>query len=104
MPYDLNLSRQLLKDAGYENGFNLTLDCPEEFPVQIDLSEEIANQLSQIVNVSVNLLPAEEYYEKLYSGNCSIYFIGWIPATGDGGEIFDYLLRSENDPLGSWLI
>jgi peptide/nickel transport system substrate-binding protein len=100
LPYDVNLSRQLLKDAGYEDGFNLTLDCPEEFPSQIDLSEEVVNQLSQILNVSLNLIPAEEYYHKLYSGNCSIYFMGWIPATGDGGEIFDYLLRSENDPLG----
>jgi peptide/nickel transport system substrate-binding protein len=100
LPYDLNLSRQLLKDAGYENGFNLTLDCPEEFPTQIKISEEIAKQLSQILSVTVNLLPTEEYYTKLYARNCSIYFIGWIPATGDGGEIFDYLLRSENDPLG----
>jgi peptide/nickel transport system substrate-binding protein len=100
LPYDLNLSRQLLKDAGYENGFNLTLDCPEEFPLQIEISEEIARQLSQVVSVTVNLLPTEKFYEKLYGGNCSIYLSGWIPATGDGGEIFDYLLRSENDPLG----
>jgi len=100
LPYDLNLSRQLLKDAGYENGFNLTFDCPEEYPRQIEISEEIAKQLSQILSVTVNLLPAHEFYDKLYMRNCSIYFIGWIPATGDGGEIFDYLLRSENDPLG----
>jgi len=100
LPYDLNLSRQLLKDADYENGFNLTLDCPEESLTLIEISEEIAKQLSQILSVSVNLLPAEEYYNKLYARNFSIYLIGWIPATGDGGEIFDYLLRSENDPLG----
>jgi peptide/nickel transport system substrate-binding protein len=100
LPYDLNLSRRFLKDAGYENGFNLTLDCPEEYPTQIKICEEIANQLSQILSVTINLLPTEEYYNKLYARNCSIYFTGWIPATGDGGEIFDYLLRSENDPLG----
>lgn len=100
LPYDLNLSRELLRDAGYENGFNLTVDCPEEYPTHIAISEEITNQLSKILTVNFNLLPAEEFYHKLYSGNCSIYFIGWIPATGDGGEIFDYLLRSENDPLG----
>lgn len=100
LPYELNRSKQLLTDAGYENGFNLTLDCPEEFQQQIDITEEIAKQLSQILNVRVNLLPTEEYYHKLYMGKCSIYFIGWIPATGDGGEIFDYLLRSENHPLG----
>jgi peptide/nickel transport system substrate-binding protein len=100
LPYDLNLSRQLLKDAGYENGFNLTLDCPEEYPAQIEISEKIAKQLSQILSVTVDLLPAEEYYNNLYARNCSIYLIGWMPATGDGGEIFDYLLRSKNDPLG----
>ena len=100
LPYDVNLSRQLLREAGYENGFDITLDCPQEYPTQINLSKEIVNQLAQIINVSLNLLPAEEFYHKLYSGNCSIFISGWIPATGDGGEIFDYLLRSEHDPLG----
>jgi peptide/nickel transport system substrate-binding protein len=100
LPYDLNLSRQLLKDAGYENGFNLTLDCPEEYPRQINFSEEITKQLSSIIHASVNVIPAEEYYHKLYARNCSIYFMGWYPSTGDGGEIFDYLLRSKNTPLG----
>lgn len=100
LPCDVNLSRQLLSSAGYENGFHLTLDCPEEYPTLINLSEEIVRQFSQIVNVSLNLIPADEYYHKLYDGNCSVYIMGWIPATGDGGEIFDYLLRSEHDPLG----
>ncbi len=101
LPYDLNLSRQLLKEAGYENGFNITLDCPEIYVLQVEICEEIVQQLSQVVNASLNLLPSEEeYYTKLYGGNYSVYFLGWIPATGDGGEIFDYLLRSENHPLG----
>jgi peptide/nickel transport system substrate-binding protein len=101
LPYDLNLSRQLLKEAGYENGFNLTLDCPENYAQQIEICEEIAQQLSQIINISINLVPTEdEFYTKLYMGDYPIYFSGWIPATGDGGEIFDYLLRSENHPLG----
>jgi peptide/nickel transport system substrate-binding protein len=100
LPYDLNLSRQLLRDAGFEHGFNLTLDCQQEYPLLIQICTEIVRQLSQILSVRLNLLSSDEYYEKLYARNCSIYFIGWIPATGDGGEIFDYLLRSEHDPLG----
>jgi peptide/nickel transport system substrate-binding protein len=101
LPYDLNNSRRLLQEAGYEHGFHLTLDCPQEFVLMVNLTEEIARQLSAILNVSVNILPtAEQYYSKLESGNCSLYFMGWIPATGDGGEIFDYLLRSENHSLG----
>jgi peptide/nickel transport system substrate-binding protein len=101
LPYDLNFSRQLLRDAGYENGFNLTLDCPENSVMQQKISKEIVRQLSQIINISINILSnEEEFYTKLYDGNCSIYLLGWVPATGDGGEIFDYLLRSENHPLG----
>jgi len=101
LPCNLNLSRQLLKDAGYEHGFNLTLDSPGNYPQQIEICKEISRQLSQVINVSVNLVSTEqEYYTKLYMGNYSIYLMGWIPATGDGGEIFDYLLRSENHPLG----
>jgi peptide/nickel transport system substrate-binding protein len=100
LSYDVNLSKQLLTEAGYENGFNLTLDCPQGFPSQINLSKEVIRQLSSIINVSLNLLTIDEYYSKLYSRNCSFYFLGWIPATGDGGEIFDYLLRSADHPLG----
>lgn len=101
LSYDLNLSKKLLKDAGYEHGFNITIDCPENYVAQIEISNEIARQLSEIVNISVNLLPVtEDYYTRLFMGNFSVYILGWIPTTGDGGEIFDYLLRSENHPLG----
>ncbi len=101
LSYDSNLSRQLLREAGYEHGFNLTLDCPEGYLLQTKISEEIVRQLSQVINISLNFIPDEmDYYAKLYDGNCSLYFLGWIPATGDGGEIFDYLLRSEYHPLG----
>jgi peptide/nickel transport system substrate-binding protein len=97
----VNLSRQLLKKAGYENGFNITIECPEIYVIQIEIWEEIARQLSQVINVNVTLLPTEEeYYMKYNRGDYPVYLMGWIPATGDGGEIFDYLLRSENHPLG----
>lgn len=99
--YDVNLSRQLLREAGYEHGFNVTLECPENYTILIAICQEIATQLSEITNVSVKPLASEEeYYTKLYMGKYPLYLLGWIPATGDGGEIFDYLLRSEDHPLG----
>ncbi len=101
VPYDVNISRELLRQAGYENGFTLALDCPENYVLQLEISEEIVRQLSQIINISVNRnITEEDYYTKMFMGDSPLYFTGWIPATGDGGEIFDYLLRSENHPLG----
>jgi ABC-type transport system substrate-binding protein len=32
--------------------------------------------------------------------NISFYFTGWMPATGDGGEIYDYLIRTINSTAG----
>jgi peptide/nickel transport system substrate-binding protein len=96
----LNLSRSLLAEAGYAHGFNLTLDCAQESPVMIELSEAIAAQLSQIISVHLNIIPWEKCLEFINARNRSIYLVGWLPATGDGGEIFDYLLRSDQDPLG----
>ncbi len=32
--------------------------------------------------------------------NTSFLISGWIPATGDGGEIFDYLIRTVNISAG----
>jgi len=100
LPYDVNASRELLRKAGYEHGFNLTLYCPEGWPTITAISNELARQLSYILSVNVTFLSNDEYYGKLYMGDCPVYLLGWIPATGDGGEIFDYLLRSEHDPLG----
>jgi peptide/nickel transport system substrate-binding protein len=101
LPYDLNLSRQLLTEAGYEQGLTVTLECPENYTVQVELCEEIVRQLSPVINISLTLISSEEeFYSKLFMGEYPIYFLGWIPATGDGGEIFDYLLRSERHALG----
>jgi peptide/nickel transport system substrate-binding protein len=94
LDYNLNKSIDLLKEAGYENGFNITLDCPIDWYDDLEICTEISKQLSPIINVELNPLPLEEYFNKILNRNSSFYIIGWIPTTGDGGEIFDYILRS----------
>ena len=95
--YDQNESIKLLKEAGYENGFNITLDCAFDWYDDLIICEEITRQLSPIINVSLNPLSVEEYYNKILNRNSSFYIIGWIPTTGDGGEIFDYILHSVDE-------
>ncbi len=94
LEYNLTKSINLLKEAGYENGFNITLDCPIDWYDDLAICSEITKQLSSIINVKLNPLPLEEYFNKILNRNSSFYIIGWIPATGDGGEIFDYILRT----------
>ena len=100
LEYNLNESLNLLKEAGYEDGFNITLDCPFDWYDDLAICEEIVMQLKPIINVTLNPLSIEDYFDKILNRNSSFYIIGWIPTTGDGGEIFDYILRSVDEKNG----
>lgn len=96
LAFDLDAAKKFLEDAGYEGGFQTTLDCPEE-NIMKNVSKEIIEQLLKInISVDLNALPLNDYYNKVFSRNTSFYIIGWLPGI-EGGEMFDYLLRSVDD-------
>ena len=100
LPYDLNESRELLKEAGYEEGFELVLDCAENYTQHRKVCEVLKTQLSEIIDVKLNLMSAEDYWMKIIHRNTSFYILGWLAATGDGGEIYDYMIRTVDQEAG----
>ncbi|KYK20023.1 hypothetical protein AYK24_04415 [Thermoplasmatales archaeon SG8-52-4] len=100
LPYDLEKAKDLMIEAGYEDGFEIELDCHEEADNLKLICKLIQSQLSGIIDIKLNFLPTDEYYMKLFSRNCSFYSLGWLAATGDGGEIFDYMLRTVDHEAG----
>ena len=100
LPYDLEIAKELMKEADYEEGFELVLDCPEEAENQKRIGKLLQTQLSDIIDVKLNFLPIEDYSMKLMTRNMSFYMIGWLAATGDGGEIFDYMIRTVDQEAG----
>lgn len=100
VPYNLSHAQTLMNDAGYPHGFDLDLDCADYYMIT-ELCETIATQLKEIqINVHVNPLTAIELFDTTCSGNSSFFFIGWIPASGDGGELFDYILMTVDTQQG----
>ena len=60
-PYDLQLAEQLLSEAGYPDGFDLTLYTPYDFrdmPEIVDLGEVVAEMWEEI-GINVHLMPTE---------------------------------------------
>jgi len=94
LSYDLNKARQYMKDAGYEEGFEITLDCRES-EIRENASRMIADQLSLInITVEVNILSSSDFYSKISNRESLCYFVGWATDSADAGEIFDNILRS----------
>lgn len=100
LDYNIELAENLLNESGYGNSFEITLDYPSKWYDDEAICEEVITQLSEIIDVKPNAMPVHEYFEKILSRNSSFYIIGWIPATGDGGEIFDYILRTVDEEKG----
>ncbi|HEX5165576.1 MAG TPA: ABC transporter substrate-binding protein [Thermomicrobiales bacterium] len=73
--YDPDQAKQLLAEAGLEDGFSATLDVAPTFK---EIAEAIAGQLSAInVSIEVNVMDPQALTEKYNSGASEMYFSSW---------------------------
>lgn len=103
LPYNVTLSQQLLAEAGYEQGFDIILDCiTEGFAYNAENCYLIAQQLSAVgINVTMNNLSMEEFDAKVVSEkNTSMYLVGYGMISVDGGWFYDLFIRSVGENLG----
>ena len=102
MEYDQEEARALLSEAGYEDGFQIELDCPNDRYVNDEeICKEVSRQLREIgIEVELNIQPKADFFPKVLGRNTSFYLLGWATDTADGGEIFDYLLRTVDEDRG----
>ena len=101
MPYDANAAKKLLADAGYPNGFEFTLDCPNNRYIN---DEEICQAVTAMwakigLTAKLNAMPRATYFQKIQKFDTSVYLLGWATATFDGLYTLQSLIRSV-DPKG----
>jgi peptide/nickel transport system substrate-binding protein len=99
LPYDRDRAKKLLADAGYPNGFEVTLDCPNNRYIN---DEEICLAVSAMlarvgIQTKVATLPRATYFPKLEKYDTSFYMLGWGGAITDAQTMLSPVLRS-NDP------
>jgi peptide/nickel transport system substrate-binding protein len=81
LPYDPAKAKALLAEAGYPNGFSITLDC-----VNIAWREAVcqaaAAMLSQVgIKTTLRSSPTNSFFPKLTTGSASFVEYGWTPTT-----------------------
>jgi peptide/nickel transport system substrate-binding protein len=95
-PYDLAAAKKLMTEAGYADGFEVTLDCPNNRYIN---DEEICITLAQMwskigVKVRVNAMPRATYFPKLEKWDTSLYMLGWGGAVTDAETTLTPVMRN----------
>ena len=99
LPYDLPAARKLMIEAGYPDGFEVTIDCPNNRYVN---DEEICIALASMwaqlkVKLKVNAQPRTLYFPKLEKLDTSLYMLGWGGAVTDAETTLTPVMRQRGD-------
>ncbi len=99
LPYDPEGAKKLLADAGYPQGFEVTMNCPNDRYVNdARICQAVAANLSRI-GVKINLAAETKgtYFPKVLRRDTSFYLLGWTPTTYDAHNAFNSLTRCIDD-------
>jgi peptide/nickel transport system substrate-binding protein len=99
LPFDPEASKKLLADAGYPNGFEVTMNCPNDRYVNdARICQAVAANLSRI-GVKINLAAETKgtYFPKILRRDTSFYMLGWTPTTYDAHNALTSLTRCVDD-------
>jgi peptide/nickel transport system substrate-binding protein len=83
--YDPEAAKKLLAQAGYPDGFALTLDAPNDRYVNDEqLAQALAQMLARVgIQTKVETMPASVYFAKARAGEFSFALLGWGSFSGD---------------------
>jgi peptide/nickel transport system substrate-binding protein len=101
--YDPDDAKKLLAEAGYADGFEVGMDCPNDRYVNdAAICQAVVGMLAR-VGVKVNLMaqPKALYFAKiLKAGNfqSSFYLLGWTPGTLDAHNVLYDIMGCRDDP------
>ncbi|MBJ3763872.1 ABC transporter substrate-binding protein [Maribius pontilimi] len=101
---DLEQARQLMVDAGYGDGFSIQLDCPNDRYINDEgICQAAVGMLSQIgVTVNLDAKPKAQHFPLISNGETDFYMLGWGVPTFDSEYVFNFLVHTRGDELGSW--
>ncbi|TWO72087.1 ABC transporter substrate-binding protein [Caenimonas sedimenti] len=99
LPFDLARARALMAEAGYPQGFEVQLDCPNNRYINDEeICVALAGMWSQIgVKVKVVAQPRANYFPKAEKLDVSMYMLGWGGAITDAETTLTPIMRSRGE-------
>jgi peptide/nickel transport system substrate-binding protein len=100
LAHDPAAAKKLLADAGYPNGFDVRLDCPNDrYNNDEAICQAVVGMLAKIgIKVSLDAQSKTLHFPKIQKKETDFYLLGWGVPTLDSHYVFNYLYHSK----GGW--
>lgn len=83
LEYNPSKAKTLLKEAGYEDGFDLKL-LTNDVPDRVDIAVYLQEELKTVdINIEIEQLEWGTYLEAVSSGEQDLFILGWPNTVGD---------------------
>ncbi|MBY4678610.1 ABC transporter substrate-binding protein [Marinobacterium arenosum] len=101
--YDLKKAKQLMKEAGYEKGFTVTMMAPNNRYVNdAKISQAVASMLAKInIKVDLKTMPKAQYWPEFDARAADLMMIGWHADTEDSNNFYEFLAMCPNKETGA---
>jgi peptide/nickel transport system substrate-binding protein len=99
LPFDLAKAKQLMAEAGYPNGFEVQLDCPNNRYINDQsICEALSSMWAKIgLKVTVLAQPRATYFPKAEKLDTSMFMLGWGGNVTDAQPTFEQVMHSRGE-------
>ncbi len=100
--YDLKKAKALMKEAGYEKGFSVTMLAPNNRYINdAKIAQAVAAMLAKIdIKVDLRTIPKAQYWPEFDARSADIMMIGWHSDTEDSANFTEYLTACADKKTG----
>ncbi len=97
-PADVEGAKRLLAEAGFPNGFRMTLSAPNDrYPNDSKLAQAVAQMWTRIgVRTQVDALPWSAFVPRVNRQEFAIHLLGWGSTTGEGTNFLTNVVSTFN--------
>ncbi|WP_299727990.1 ABC transporter substrate-binding protein [uncultured Endozoicomonas sp.] len=101
--YDLKKAKALMKEAGYEDGFSITMMAPNNRYVNDEkIAQAVASMLAKIgIKADLKTMPKAQYWPEFDKRSADMMMIGWHADTEDSANFTEYLAACA-DEMSGW--